>query len=972
MTSQVIKNTFQNTYKDDYRDSDHYHRILFNPRRPVQARELTQSQTLIQKEMERFARNIFKEGAAVNPVANIFIDNTYSFVKISSVTTFDSSIIGNTFTGGTSGVSARILRVVDAEGADPATLYLAYISGGGVGYTNTVFTPGETITDGSTSFTVQTTNTTINPAYGNGTLASIGPGEFFVIGHFVFFEGGNVLVSKYGQTPSTEIGFAVTESIVTAADEIALYDNSGDNYNLTAPGADRYRIVLTPTIKDNVDSDVMFIYVAKIEDGIVVASNNGRTEYNKILDVMAERTYEESGNYTVTAPIAEFTEYAPGDSDNNLNLRVTNSISYVNGYRVETGPRNIDVAKPITTKLVENEAIGAYYGNYIEMSNLLGIPNITQLEKLNLIDNSDYASGSIIGTARLRAIETKGSNYLWHLFDVQMSGSNSFRDTRSIGTSTVENARVVLDRGNAVLTDVINNDLLFPLPTTRPSSISDISLTVQRVLTGTTDGSGEVAFNLTAPGETFSSQSDWIVTRNNTGAVITPTLTPTTTTTTTLTGGPVSQAVTVFAFVQKGGSSGSFRTKTLTTSTVTNSIESDGSGLLFINLENVDIYSLDSARTGTSSGANIKSKFRLDTGQRDNFYDLGRLILNTGETAPAGNVYVKFQHFTHGGTGNFFAINSYSGQVDYDEIPTYRQKNSVNVSLADVLDFRSTINDAGTGFTGTGARVNELPQNTELVTADVTYYLPRKDKLVVDQNDGIKYIKGDPAFSPNYPETPAGTMLVYQFSLNPNTLNNKDLRSQFIDNRRYTMRDIGRIDEKVEQVREIASLSLLELQSTALEVLDGDGLNRTKSGILADDFRDHRASDVENEEYRASIDPRGYKLYPSYRTKNIGLIFDSDQSSSTVLKGEMIMLDYTERTYIRQPEASNKQNVNPFTQINYDGTIELSPSSDEWVDEITVPVIEDPGDGWGGGGRDLGGGLETGNGRWGGGEDDAW
>jgi len=174
------------------------------------------------------------------------------------------------------------------------------------------------------------------------------------------------------------------------------------------------------------------------------------------------------------------------------------------------------------------------------------------------------------------------------------------------------------------------------------------------------------------------------------------------------------------------------------------------------------------------------------------------------------------------------------------------------------------------------------------------------------------------------------------------------------------------------QFRYIASLSRLELQSTALEVLDGDGLNRTKSGILADDFRDHRASDVENEEYRASIDPRGYKLYPSYRTKNIGLIFDSDQSSSTVLRGEMIMLDYTEQTYIQQPEASNKQNVNPFTRINYDGTIELSPSSDEWVDEVTVTVIEDPGDGWGGGGRDLTGGLMTGNGRRGGGEDDAW
>jgi hypothetical protein len=937
MTSEIIKNTFQNVYRDDYKDSDNYYRILFNPGRAVQARELTQAQTILQKQIERFGRNIFKEGAAVNPIANIFLDTRYAFVKLQSATTLSEDLIGNTFTGSTSGVIAKVIGVVSAVDSDPATLYVAYISGGGTGNTNVRFSAGETITDGSNTYTVQVTNTTANPATGNGCLASVGSGEFFVLGNFVFTEAKSVLVSKYTRDPTGNIGFIIREQIVTENDDQALYDNQGDLPNTTAPGAHRYRITLSLVNESDVDSDQTFVYVARIEKGRVVDVNDGRGDYNKVRDWIAQRTFEESGNYTVKPPFVSFTENP--DSDATLLLRTTKSISYVQGYRVDLLPATSEVDKPTTTKTINNEAIAVSYGNYIEVDNLKGIPNINEFEKWNLVDDSDYSSGSTLGTARIRAIEQTGSTYRFHLFDVQMSGVNNFRDTRSIGLSATQNARIVTDRGNAVIVEPTNNNVFFSLPNWRPSSIGDISLTVQRVFTATTDGSGEATINLATADEDFSSLSDWVVSVDSSGEIITPTLTATTTTQTTITGAPPSTSLTLFGFVQKGGASGSFRNKTLTTSTVTNPVESDGSGLLFVDLENVDIYELDSARLGSSSGANIKSRFRLDNGQRDNFYDHGRLILNSGETKPAGNVYVKFKHFAHSGTGNFFCVNSYNGQVDYDKIPTHRTNAGRTVFLSDVLDFRSTINDAGTGYTGAGAEVNELPQNTELVTADVTYYLPRKDKLVIDPELGLLYIKGTPGFNAKYPETPPGSMLVYKFSLNPNTLNEKDLSAEFINNRRYTMRDIGKLDEKIENVREIATLSLLDIQASTLEVLDADGLSRTKSGFLTDDFRDHRASDIDNEEYRASIDPLSYTMTTSYRQKNVGLIFDSDQSSNAVLNANLITLAYTEEVWLQQPEASRQQNVNPFTRIDYNGSIQLSPSEDEWVDEITITNV---------------------------------
>ena len=46
-------------YYDDFDESKNFHRILYRPGLAVQARELTQMQTIIQKEMERFGRNIF-------------------------------------------------------------------------------------------------------------------------------------------------------------------------------------------------------------------------------------------------------------------------------------------------------------------------------------------------------------------------------------------------------------------------------------------------------------------------------------------------------------------------------------------------------------------------------------------------------------------------------------------------------------------------------------------------------------------------------------------------------------------------------------------------------------------------------------------------------------------------------------------------------------------------------------------------
>ena len=204
MATRFTENLFSTTYKDDYRDSDNYYRILFNSGKALQARELTQSQTIIQKEIERFGRNIFKEGASVNP-GGPTLNTRYEFIKLdttSNVLPADTSgMVGDEFTGQTSGVKFKVLEVVAATSTDPATVYVTYTdtTSGTAGADPIRSTPGEEAVglNSGVTVTVQTTNTTANPAVGKGAKISVDRGDFFVQGHFVFVERQSKIIGKY-------------------------------------------------------------------------------------------------------------------------------------------------------------------------------------------------------------------------------------------------------------------------------------------------------------------------------------------------------------------------------------------------------------------------------------------------------------------------------------------------------------------------------------------------------------------------------------------------------------------------------------------------------------------------------------------------------------------------------------------------------------------------------------------------------
>ena len=940
MASTLNSRVLSNTYKDDFVDSDGYYRILFNSGRPLQARELTQMQTILQNQIRHVGTNLFKEGGVVKPGESI-LNNAYEFAKL-DISSYappsdPTTIIGTIFTGNTSGVTARIIEVAAADGAaNPTTIYVAYTNAPAAvaGSTSVRFTPGETISNGAVTLKVQTTNTVANPAVGRGTRFSISQGIYFAKGFFVFTEAQSTIVSRYSDIASDVVGYKIVEDIVTVDDDTGLYDNQGATPNISSPGADRLRITLQLTIQSKIISTDNFIPVVTLKDGVVVRTVDENNSFNVINNVIATRIKENSGDYLVKPFKLTFEE----DSDvDNLIMKISDGIAVVDGYRaILHAPLKQRITKPATTSTISNEVIAADYGNYVLVdagvaNNTAGLPNINTFEPLN-IRTAVAHGGSTIGTCRVRAVtEDTGNYFRYYLFDVQMNAGQNFRSAVSIGSSSSSYFNLYRPLNKAELKDVNKNRGLFSLPRVRPQALDDISLTVQRRFQVTTNGSGAASISLTATGETFANVNDWIYAETNDDIILTSVgNSGAGSTAANLTGLPISATVEILAYVNK--SVGVIRNKTLNETTLTRAVDGNGN----FQFDKPDIFKVIRVTTVDSNGTDVSNRFNLDNGQRDNYYGKGQLLLKPGYSAPSGPIFVRYKHFNHGVNGDFFAINSYTGQVDYRDIPAHTLNTGRTISLRNVLDFRSVVDSAGNfASTGLGARINELPQVNDTVTADINYYQPQSAILTINTEGDIILRKGTPSLNPQRPIVPPKNLPLFNITFNANTINDSDLNMERIDHRRYTMRDIAELERRVDNLEDVTALSLLEMDTKNLQVFDSAGNDRTKSGFFVDNFSTQIFSAIREDDYRAAIDPKLNFLAPAFNEDNIRLVYDSAESTNVIKKGDNIYLSYTEVPFITQSQASRSTVINPFETVIYHGDIDISPSSDEWR-EINV------------------------------------
>jgi hypothetical protein len=169
-----------------------------------------------------------------------------------------------------------------------------------------------------------------------------------------------------------------------------------------------------------------------------------------------------------------------------------------------------------------------------------------------------------------------------------------------------------------------------------------------------------------------------------------------------------------------------------------------------------------------------------------------------------------------------------------------------SVKSSDTLDFRPRVpvftSTTSSPFDFSSRTLNPTrilaPNESSLLGYE--YYLPRIDKLYLDKTGNFILEKGISSKNPKAPDKSDAVMEIATIKLPPYLYNPANATVTLMDNRRYTMRDIGLIEDRVENLERVTSLSLLEVNTQTLQIQDADGNNRFKSGFFVDDFKNYR------------------------------------------------------------------------------------------------------------------------------------
>ena len=544
-------------FYDDFNETKNYHRVLFRPGLAVQARELTQMQSILQNQIDRFAEHIFKEGSTIRGFEMNY-DLYYNYVRVRDRNSTGTSIspsdfIGKTLRGRTSGVTALVINTHDGSEANTPhtkTLYVKYQSANTSG--RKYFTNNEILisTDGSGLSANTIVGTIANPAEGHGVAITFNAGIVYAKDHFIRVPSQTIVASKYDTMPNVRVGFDIKESIVTEVDDSTLLDPASGSYNYAAPGAARLKlevalssVPLTSTVSNT------FIELIQIKDGVVQSISN-RTQYSQIRDYMAKRTSDESGDYIISGLGVSVKEHlkvgnnqgvyaSPTGDSTKLVVVVDPGKSYVKGYDNERIVSTRSTMSKATDYLSVKDAQALVdYGNYIIVDCVAGKWDLAGQSIVNLKDNQsnsvtrlEYSStwpagggkGATIGTARVKGIEyytgvpgAPNALYKLYLTDIKMNAGKNFLQVQGIAYNANTPGKADVRYLSANTQDSSSDISVFRLPTLATKQLRSTTGTINnnfqfyKVFSQTTDTSGVATLNTGDDNQTFDGGGSYL------------------------------------------------------------------------------------------------------------------------------------------------------------------------------------------------------------------------------------------------------------------------------------------------------------------------------------------------------------------------------------------------------------------------------------------------------------------------------
>ena len=912
-------------YYDTFDESKGYHQVLFKPARAVQTREVNEMQSILQNQISQFGNNIFENGTKVVG-GEINYDLKARYIKISNIEWDDIvGYISNPdilIKSDSSTVTARVSYYVKNEGSDAITLYLKYETGDASGNTftknqNLKFVDENGLTLGN--FKVSD--------IGEGSLIHINSGYYFVNGYFVYTPEQHSILSKYSNKPTVNVGFAIKERFVTSDDDQSLLDNASGTTNFNAIGADRLKMSLDLKVSkpDEEFDKKNYVKLATFIDGELQEVVN-RTDYNIIRDEMARRSYDTNGDYTVK-PFNVFV----GESKDETKYRigVEAGKAYVRGYEIEKLVTSyVESSKARDTYEQQNATQELDIGAYILVSNATSIPAINTTQEFEFFDqkmSGAVVAGEKIGSCFVRQVRFNGTDSKLYVYNIKNKHGKS-------DSSFISNAKSIRSNGSTVFAGNVkdgviynakSNGLIYQMPadnikTLKKGSTNDTMFTVLRRFTQQSGTDSRVSISCTSSEafapinqDSFVSFNNRVVPMSNLNPVYGRNII-------TMDIGLTNEPVTIVTGVVKQTSS--VKTKAFTKETI---IISNPKGVTVFDLGKVDVQRIVSV---TQNQKNVTSLFILHSGITADYYAESKMLLKEGEKLETNeSLSVVLEYFQHSG-GDYFCVDSYTG-IDYNRIPKFN-----GIPLTDCLDFRPNIFDG---------QLSDLPMSNTLTSSNIISYLPRTDLVVLSSSGEFSIVNGVSSLNPTAPEVPDNSMAIYRLNVPAFTGNVKDISMEYIDNKRYTMRDIGKIDKRVTKLEEAYTLSLLEVETDAMQVLDSrTGLNRYKNGFFVDNYTTHQNGAWADEGYKCSISREESTLRPEFFMDSVDFTLDNARSTGIRKTGDLITLNYNDINYISQPMASSYINVNPYAVLHWDGVVNMFPSSDIWFDTVrTAPEV---------------------------------
>ncbi|ASV44688.1 virulence-associated VriC protein [Agrobacterium phage Atu_ph04] len=619
-------------------------------------------------------------------------------------------------------------------------------------------------------------------------------------------------------------------------------------------------------------------------------------------------------------------------------LRISSGKAYVKGREIWIpSSTTIEIPKARSTATKQNSSISIGYGNYVVADSISGMFNVSAKPAVAIRSASD----DILGNARVHAIVKDGTKYRIYLLGVSVVTGKDISLARKITVAGgLGGVDVIASFASFSLRSSDTKALFqeisgFKVSTLRPDGIDVLSYNTQKTMSAVVTSSNAV-FSLVgtdtflgARGVNIADSTTWkseYLLMNSTGAAVTPTsaiISANGKTLTVATAATGTVQLVAPVTVQPEARKKTKKTKTYNVTTITASNRK-------YTFDVVDAFKVKV----TSAGTDVTSRFLFDSGMRDDVYDFGSITLGAGTSVPAAPLTVTVEYFEHSGSG-YFSVDSYAG-IDYAEIPKYTSSNGVEYDLSNVIDFRYTMTGSGIAA---GSMI-PLPESFSVI--DFKYFLPRKDIVVLSKNGNFSVTSGIPSLDPIYPAETDNEMLMFKVDIGAYTADYKEdvfvHRNQI---RRYTMKDIGKLDQRITRVEYETALSSLESKAKTSDVVDENGLSRYKTGFLVDNFSGHGVGDAFNSDYLCAIDRENGILRPAFKEQTYGFELDTLNGFQRVGNeefGYFLTLPYTTETISENLICSKAVSVTPYLVTKRFGSVNLNPPSDYWKSTTSLPV----------------------------------